>query len=326
VKALVTGATGFIGGILCRSLQERGHAVRAAVRHPQAVADLFSQGIEVVAVGSIGKTTDWKTALSGCEAVFHCAGLAHGEARRRQSCPDQYREINTEGTKKLAETAAAQGVHRLVYVSSIGVLGNQTDGDSRFSEKDQPRPQGPYAISKWEAETHLRKVERNSGLEGVVVRPPLVYGAGAKGNFPRLVKWVSSGWPLPLASIRNRRAWVSVGNLVDLLIRCGEDPRAKGKTFLVADEEETSTPDFVRRIALAWGVPARLFPMPTWFLRMAGRWIGKSSEVARLVGSLRLDIRWAKTELGWHPRFSMAQELKNAAQSWRAYQGAREKI
>lgn len=316
MKVLVTGATGFVGRALCRVLQKKGHAARAAVRHPQAAADFFSPETEAVAVGSIDRNTDWKAALTGCEAVFHCAGLAHGRPGDRQNGSDRYREINAEGTKKLAETAAAMGTRRLVYISSIGVLGNQTHGDSRFSEKDQPRPEGPYAISKWKAEVHLREVESVSGLEVVVVRPPLVYGAGAKGNFPRLVKWVSSGWPLPLASVRNRRAWVAVGNLVDLLVRCGEDSRAKGKTFLVSDDEETSTPEFVRRIALAWGVPARLFPIPVDFLCLAGRWIGRSSEVARLVGSLRMDIGGAKSELNWQPKVSMAAELQDAAKAW----------
>jgi nucleoside-diphosphate-sugar epimerase len=229
----------------------------------------------------------------------------------------EFRRTNTAGTEHLARSAAANGVRRMVYVSSIKVNGEETSDGRIYSEKDIPAPQDPYGISKWEAEQVLQRVAQETGLEIVIVRPPLVYGAGVKGNFAQMIRVVSRGLPLPLASIRNKRDLVYVGNLVDALAVCATHPTAAGNTYLVSDGEDISTPDLLYRLGEAMGNPARVFPCPLLLLKLAGRLTGKSSQIERLLGSLQVDSGKIRRELNWIPPYSLQQGLQATAEWYR---------
>ncbi len=225
-----------------------------------------------------------------------------------------YRVVNVAGTRNLAEQAAALGVKRLVYLSSIKVNGERTEGESRFARNDEPLPEDPYGISKWEAEQALWDVSARTGLEVVVVRPPLVYGPGVKGNFWRLLRLVASGVPLPLGAVCNRRSLVGLDNLVDLLTRCVDHPAAAGQTFLVSDNHDLSTPALICRLARALGKSPRLLPVPPSMLRLAGSITGKAAEVERLIGSLQVDITHTREVLNWIPPMSVDEGLRKTAE------------
>jgi Nucleoside-diphosphate-sugar epimerases len=220
------------------------------------------------------------------------------------------------GTAQLAREAARAGVRRLVFVSSIKVNGEESA--ITYRPESPPNPSDPYGISKWEAELELRKVEAETGMEVVVVRPTLVYGPGVKANFLELMKVVSLGIPLPLANITNRRSLIYVGNLVDILAVCASHPVAAGQTYLVSDGEDVSTPDLIRRVAAALGVTPRLLPFPVALFRVAGKLFGKSSAVSRLTGSLAVDSAKVRGDLGWLPPYSMAQGLRETAEDFKS--------
>jgi len=313
-NVLVTGANGFVGRALCAALVERGMAVRGVVRTLNSVGD-DSRG-DFVAVGEIDAETDWSSTLADVDCVIHCAARAHVMHETEADALVAYRSVNVDGSRHLAEQAAAFGVRRLVYLSSIKVNGESTyglppgpalrDGDrAGFTHINPPAPEDPYGISKWEAEQALWEVSAKTGLEVVVVRPPLVYGPGVKGNFLRLLRWVARGVPLPLGTVQNQRSLVGLDNLVDLLIRCVDHPAAAGQTFLVSDEKDLSTPELIRLLARAMDKSPRLIPVPVPLLRLAGRMTGKGGEVDRLVGSLQIDSSFVRETLGWTPPVSV---------------------
>ena len=246
-SVLVTGATGFIGQSLCHRLMELNHSVRSAVRSLHS--SFSSSGVEPIPVGNLDSTTDWSSALAGVDCVIHCAARAHVMYETESDALAAYRAVNVAGTQRLAEQAAAAGVKRLVYLSSIKVNGEQTALGAPFLFSDAPVPEDPYGVSKWEAEQALWEVSSKTGLELVVIRPPLVYGPRVKGNFLRLLRWVSRGLPLPLGAVQNQRSLVGLDNLVDLLIRCVDHPAAAGQTFLVSDGQDLSTPELIRQLA-----------------------------------------------------------------------------
>jgi UDP-glucose 4-epimerase len=317
----VTGATGFIGRALIDVLREDGSAVRAAVRVCGGASEQATTAT-VVRIGEIGRQTDWRRALDGVEVVVHLAARVHV---MRESAADPlaaFRRVNTLGTVRLAEQAVEAGVRRLVYVSTIKVNGERTEGRP-FTVDDRPQPADPYARSKLEAEQALREVQ-TKGLEVVVVRPPLVYGPGVKGNFHRLLDWVNRGMPLPFASVQNRRTLVGLTNLVDLLRVCLVHPAAAGQIFLAADGQSLSTPELMRCIGEALGRPARLFPVPVAMLRTAARLFGKAAECGRLCGSLEVDGSAAERLLGWRPRESVEAELARVVTSYRSTLGREE--
>jgi nucleoside-diphosphate-sugar epimerase len=248
---------------------------------------------------------------------------------------EEFRKVNVAGTEHLARSAAACGVKRLVFVSSIKVNGEGTFpvsskskkippspplqkwgiNKTAFSEVDEACPQDPYGVSKWEAEQALHRVAAETGLEVVIVRPPLVYGAGVKGNFAQMLKVLSKGIPLPLASVGNLRSLVYIGNFVDALLICATHSAAAGQTYLVSDGEDVSTPDLLRQLGAAMGHPARLLPLPPALLRLAGRLIGKSDQIDRLLGSLQVDSSKIRHELGWKPPYTLQEGLRLTASS-----------
>lgn len=311
---LVTGANGFVGRVLCAELLERKYTVRRVVRDSSHRED---GGCEVVKVAGIDATTKWADALKGVDAVIHLAARVHVMSDTAAEPLAEFLRINAAGTEHLARCAAASGVRRLIYVSSIKVNGEETRDGQKFSGADTPAPQDPYAVSKWQAEQALHRVAGETGLEVVIVRPPLVYGPGVKGNFVQMLDAVARRVPLPFASVHNRRSLVYVGNLADALITCAAHPAAAGQTYLVCDGEDVSTPDLLRQLAAAMDVPSRLFSCPIMLLRLAGKLTGKSQQLERLLGSLQVDGDKIRRELNWAPPCSLQQGLQATADWYR---------
>ena len=317
----VTGATGFVGNAVVCELASHGFDVRAVVRMVNASSSPSVSNITHTAVGDIDSHTDWSAALTGVDCVIHCAARAHVMHETEADALAAYRSVNVQGTRRLAEQAAAAGVRRLVFLSSVKVDGETTDGllhpfgSPRFARDDgggvdAVAPADPYGISKWEAEQALWEVSARTGLEVVVVRPPLVYGPGVKGNLARLLRLVRSGMPLPFGAVQNKRSLIGLDNLVDLLIRCVDHPAAAGQTFLVSDGEDLSTPDLLRHMAAAMGRSARLYPVPVSLLRLAASALGKRAEIDRLVGSLQIDSSHTRQVLGWAPPVSVQEGIR----------------
>jgi len=300
MKILVTGATGFVGTALCKALAMAGHEVVPAVRRKSGLP------LEVV-VGEMDAQTEWQSALNGCDTVVHLAARAHVMNESTQDLLALYRPTNTEATLNLARQAARAGVRRLVFVSTVKVNGERRDAPYR--ESDMPVPKDAYAISKWEAELGLQQIAADTGLEGVILRPPLVYGPGVKANFLRLIQTVQRGWPLPLGAIRNRRSLLFLGNFVDAIRLCIEHPAAAGQTFLLDDGQPVSTPELIRAVAHAMGRPARLLAVPVGLLELAGSLAGKRAAVARLTSSLYVDSSFIRSRLDWTPPYSMESGL-----------------
>ncbi len=308
---LVTGADGFVGSALARTLEGAGLTVRRAVRRGGS-----ADAAPSFPVGEVGGDTDWQAALGGARCVVHLAARTHVLRESARDPLAEYLRINVEGTRRLAQQAAAAGVRRLVFMSSVKVNGERT-GTHPFTEADAPRPEDAYGVSKWRAEQELARAAAATGLETVVLRPPLVYGPGVKGNFLRLLGWIARGAPLPFASLENRRSLVFVGNLCSAVLAAVTVPAAAGRTFLVSDGADVSTPALVREIAQALDAKPRLVPCPPALLRAALAALGWSAEAARLTGSLQVDASRLRRELAWQPPYTLAQGLVETARWYR---------
>lgn len=300
MRVLVTGANGFVGRALCNRLQISGHSVVPAVRRASGI-------VGEAIVGDVEGAPDWTPALCGCEAMVHLAARVHVMNDTAQDPLALYRATNTAATLNLARQASQAGVKRFVFISTIKVNGEGRD--TAYRETDVPAPEDAYAISKWEAEQGLQRIARETGLEVVILRPPLVYGPGVKANFLRLMKTIQRGWPLPLGAIRNRRSLLYLGNFVDAIRLCVEHPAAAGQTFLLDDGQAVSTPELIRAVARAMGRPARLLAVPVGVLAFMGALLGKRAAVARLTGSLHVDSSAIRSRLGWTPPYSMEAGL-----------------
>ena len=316
---MITGANGFVGRLLCAELLGRGHFVRAAVRSSVQLPD----GVEVVAVGHINGNTDWLKALDGVDVVIHLAARVHVMKDTAADPLAEFLRVNLHGTENLAQQAARAGVRRLVYASSIKVNGEQTGETRRFAESDAANPQDPYGVSKWQAEQALRRIAQETALEVAILRPPLVYGPGVKGNFIRLFAAVDKGIPLPLAGACNARSLVYAGNLVDALIACAIHPAAAGQTYLVSDGADVSTASLVTKIAEALGRKSSSFYFPPGLLRVAATMLGRSEQVDRLFGSMRVNDAKIRSELAWVPPYTLEQGLRATAEWYRNRPGRR---
>lgn len=306
---LVTGATGFIGRALVTALAGTDRfEVRAAGRAGRTAAS----PVQWVAVGDIDGDTEWRPALSGVEIVVHLAARAHIMRDTHDAPLAEFRRVNVDGTMNLARQAEAQGVRRFVFVSSIGVNGNHTS-ERPFSERDPAAPAEAYAVSKLEAEQGLATLAGSGAMEVVVVRPPLVHGPGAPGNFGRLQRLVSRAPLLPLGATHNRRSLVGLDNLVDFIMTCMEHPAAANETFLVSDGEDLSTTDLIRLLSRALGRSPWLVPVPPGLLTVAATVLGRREMAERLLGSLQVDISKARQRLGWHPPLTVDEGLRRAA-------------
>lgn len=309
----VTGASGFVGRRIVADLARRGHVAIGVVRGPSAPS-----APQARLVGEIGAQTDWGRALGGVEVIVHCAARAHVMHERATDPLPLYRAVNVEGTRRLAQQAAQYGVRRIIYLSSVKAAGERSAPGRPLAASDTSVPEDAYGVSKREAELALLNVGAATGLETVIVRPPLVYGPGVKGNFLRLMAAIARGWPLPLGAIDNRRSMSSLANLTDLVGVCVAAPAAAGRTFFVSDGEDLSTADLARRIGVALDRPAKLFPVPATVLSNLARMAGKSAEMERLVGTLQVDLADNREVLEWSPSQTVDQGLFETADWFRS--------
>ena len=307
-KLLLTGASGFVGGFLMREASTRSFLVRIAGRGYLSLTDLpeceQSSGFELLS------DADWSQALIRVEVVIHCAARAHIMNEELADPLAEYRKVNVVGTLNLARQAAAAGVKRFIFISSIKVNGESTAPGQRFLASDIPAPEDAYGQSKLEAEQGLLALAQETGMEVVIIRPPLVYGPGVKGNFASMIRLVDKGLPLPLGAIHNRRSLVGIDNLVDLIMRCIDHPAAANRIFLAGDGEDLSTTELLRAVGKAMGRPARLMPLPAAFLRCGATLLGKQAVAKRLLGSLQVDISQTCDDLDWKPPFTVEESLR----------------
>lgn len=307
MKVLVTGANGFVGKALVAALEAKGALVIRAVRQPGGERN------EAI-VGDIDAETDWHQALEACDLVFHLAGRAHRTHETAQDTWSEYEKTNVIATGNLARQAAASGVKRLVYASSVKVNGEVTTMEQAYTETDAPAPMDPYGRSKLMAEQLLERLAKETLLEVVVVRPPLIYGPGVKGNLLQMLHVLNKGLPLPLASVRNLRSLIYVGNLVEAMILCAKHPDAANRTWLVSDGEDLSVPGLLRSLGSGIGHPARLFPCPVWLLAIAAGVTGRAEQIRKITGALRVDSSRIRSELGWVPPFTVQEGLKETTE------------
>lgn len=307
-NVFITGANGFVGQALCARMLADGWSVRRAVRNQSSIGDL--SGVETVQIDSLDLNTDWPEAILGANIVVHLAGQVHETNNTALDSLSAFRRVNVAGTERLARMAVVAGVRRFIYISSVKVNG-------------EPASLDPYSVSKWEAENVLRIVAAETGLDLVILRPPLVYGPDVKANFLRLLNMIYQGIPLPLESVDNQRSLIYLGNLVDAIVTCINHPGAAGQVYFVSDGEDVSTPDLIRCIAAALGRPVRLIPFPPALLRVAGWLVGKSAEIERLLGSLTIDSAKIRHELNWTPPHTLTQGLRETAEWYKKIKGER---
>jgi nucleoside-diphosphate-sugar epimerase len=303
LKILVTGASGFVGRTLRNKVASSSKFdVTGAVRSGVQACDF--------AVGNLDGQTNWQLPLDDRDIVIHTAARAHV---MKDEVPDplaEYRKVNVEGTLNLARQSAEAGVRRFIFISSIKVNGEQTTQGKPFTADDVPAPEDPYGVSKLEAEAGLYEIASETGMEVVIIRPPLVYGPGVKGNFASMIKLVEKGLPLPLGAIHNKRSLVALDNLVDLIITCIDHPAAANQVFLAGDGQDVSTSELLRGVGRAMGKPARLIPVPAGMLMFGAGLLGKKAVAQRLLGSLQVDISKARNLLGWEPPLSVEEGLR----------------
>jgi len=311
MNILVTGANGFVGRALCAEVVARGMDARGISRSP---CDL-PMGVENLVVGDINVNTDWGNALSGGEVVIHLAARVHVMSDTAENPLAEFRRVNVQGTLSLARQAAAAGVRRFIFVSSIKVNGESTQLGSPFRADDAPAPLDAYGVSKMEAEQGLREMALQTGMEVVIIRPPLVYGPGVEANFAAMMRWLQRGVPLPFGAIHNQRSLVALDNLVDLIVTCLAHPAAANQTFLVSDGEDVSTTQLLRMVGRAMGCPARLIPVPVGLLRTAARMVGKPDVALRLCGSLQINMEKTNQVLGWRPPLTLNEGLRRVVKA-----------
>ena len=312
-RILVTGASGFIGRAVVEEGVRRGLGMLAVTR----AATSWPAAVSAATVHGGLNDGDWAQVLAGVSAVVHCAAQMQVMHKSSANPLSEFRCTNVTGSGRLAERAAAAGVRRFVLVSSIKVNGESTLLGRPFTEEDSPSPVDPYGLSKLDAEKAVHRVAARTGLEVVVVRPPLVYGPGVKGNFAFLANWIRLGWPLPFGALQNQRSLIALGNLVDLLLLCTSHLAARGETFLAADGKDVSTAELCRGIGVAVGRPARLLPVPTWVLESVAKLAGRQAAAQSLCGSLQVDASKVRARLGWSPSLGLDEGLRLAVEAVR---------
>lgn len=307
MKIILTGAGGFVGGHLLVRLLDDGCTVTAAVRSTPTKIDPRA-GMAVIQ--GLTPAQDWSGILTSDAVVVHAAARAHVMNDNEYDPLSIYRQVNTGGTLNLARQAAAAGVKRFVFISSIKVNGESTTAAPAFTEGDLVSTEDPYGLSKGEAEDGLRVIAKETSMEVVIIRPPLVYGPGVKANFLSLIKLAETGLPLPFAAVKNKRSMIYVGNLVDFVVTCIEHPAAANQTFLISDGQDLSLRDLLIQLRLAMGGAARLIPVPVFLFSLMGRVLGRKMLVDRLVGDLQVDSSKSVDLLGWAPPFTIEQGLQ----------------
>lgn len=313
---LLTGATGFVGArVLTQLIKKNYPSIRTYGRHlPHYFSKEGTSDITHV-IGEFRSDADYTGSLCGIDVIIHCAAQAHVMKKLENICCDIYRDINVDGTLNLASQAIAAGVKRFVFISSVKVNGESTDTVQPFNHMSCPAPEDDYGRSKQAAEIELRKLVLNTGMDLVIIRPPLVYGPGVKGNFLTLMKIVNRNIPIPLGSITNKRSLVALDNLVDLIITCIDHPKASNQTFLVSDDQDVSTTELLKKMASAFGKKSRLIAVPMGLIQLVAILLGKRAVARRLCSSLVVDISHTKETLSWKPPVTMEQQLAKIASS-----------
>ena len=312
-KILITGASGFIGQALLKRLTRDHLTVRCILRQQN---QNFNH-IEHILMPSMSESNDWRRALEGCDIVIHLAARVHVMHEDSKDPLSEFRKTNVVLTTNLARQAAALGVKRFIFLSSVKVNGEGTRHNV-FNESQAANPQDPYAISKWEAEEALRHLSKKTDMEVVIIRPPLVYGPGVKANFLKMMRYLQRGVPLPLGNIQNKRSLVGLNNLVDFIVTCVSHPKAANQTFLISDDDDISTSNLLRLISKVMDKRPRLIPIPSKLLFWLFSMIGRGDFAERLLGSLEVDISKAKKLLSWSPPTTMEDELKETVRAMKA--------
>ncbi len=308
MKILITGANGFVGLPLSEYLTAVGHQVVGAVRSHDSLS-IVNSHIQLKAIGDIDEITNWQGCLGGVECVIHLANRAHVMDEQSSDPLALYRKVNTAGTLNLARQAAAAGIKRFIFISSIKVNGESTIPGQALTWNDQHIPVDPYGLSKYEAELGLKLIAEQTGLELVVIRPPLIYGPGVKANFLKMMQWVEKGIPLPLGAIKNQRSMLGIDNFINFIELCLIHPDAVGQIFLVSDDHDVSTTELLKEIATAMHRPSRLLSIPQYYIEKLLILLGQRHISERLCGSLQLDITLAKKLLSWKPPHTFKDQL-----------------
>jgi len=311
---LVTGASGFVGTALCESLQSSEWHILGAVRKLNQAKLHCQIKYKEIETGDISIKTDWLESLRDITHVVHLAARVHVMHEKSADPLAEFRRINVDATVNLAKQASSVGVKRFIYLSSIKVNGEFTEDGQPFTADDVPAPEDPYGISKLEAEEALRQIALETGMEVIIVRPPMVYGPGVKANFDSMMHWLRRGVPLPLGALtHNKRSMVALGNFIDLITVCLNHPAAANQTLLVSDGEDLSTTDLLQRTATALEMHARLFSVPPVLLKLMAKLLGKEAVYQRLCGSLQIDMTKTQQLLNWRPPLSVQEGLSLAA-------------
>ena len=319
MRVFVTGATGFVGKALIDLLLTEKHDVIAGVRKLSTKLPLNVNQVEMGDLADFVFKKDVKTefclgeALSSCDVFVHLAGRAHKGNEDLNNGQSLFEVVNAKATFELAKLASKHNIRRFVFLSSIGVNGNQTE-QTAFSEESRPNPQEPYAVSKWQAEQLLINSSFANRMEWVIIRPPLVYGPDAPGNFATLMNWSKKGMPLPFGAVHNQRSLIALDNLTDFISMCLDAPAAANQTFVIADDESVSLTTLLKEVAVSQGTSAKLISIPVWLMSTAAKLLGKPSLAIRLFADLKIDNNKAHHLLGWEPVTTMAQQLKKIAE------------
>ena len=311
MNVMITGASGFLGSRLTQAFPSTSSIkLTVTARRPLPV----DNGI-LVNVGQIDKFTDWSTALRNQNTIIHTAARTHIMNDSAENTLSEYRKVNVDGTLNLARQSAVTGVKRFIFISSIKVNGEQSAPGKPFNAKDEPKPKDSYGISKWEAEQGLQQIAKETDMEVVIIRPPLVYGPGVKGTFASLISLMGSGLPLPLGAIHNQRSMIALDNLVDLIITCIDHPDAANQVLLASDGQDLSTTDLLRGLARAMDRPSRLLPVPDVLLALGASVMRKRPITDRMLGSLQVDISNTRDLLNWSPPISVDEGLRRCFES-----------
>lgn len=302
MNIIISGLSGFVGSGLLGPLAQHNITALGRTKLSSYHGDFH--------FADINGSSDYSDFLKNNDVFIHCAARVHIMGQSSLDPLTEFREINVNGTLNLARQAASAGIRRFIFISSIKVNGEGTQSGTHFSPCDTPAPSDPYSVSKYEAEQGLQEIAKKTGMEVVIIRPPLIYGVGVKGNFHSLLKLAKSGLPLPFRSIHNKRSMVYLGNLIDFIVKCIDHPKAANEIFLISDGSDLSISGLIRQLRLAMVKPIRLLPMPEWLFTFAGKIFGKSAVIERLCGSLQVDSNKTNALLGWAPPYTVKRGLQ----------------
>jgi len=311
-KVLVTGATGFVGQALVNELLTDQFFISALVRDKRT---MLPESVVKIKGGDLAHIKDWLPSLKSQDVVVHVAARAHIMNGEETNPFEAYRQVNTLATLHLAKQAAEAGVKRFIFISSVKVNGEMTASNQSFKPDDKFVPNDPYGFSKYEAEQGLLALTKETDMDVVIIRPPLVYGPGVRANFASMMSWVNKSIPLPFGAIYNQRSLVALDNLVSFIIHCIDHPKAANEVFLISDGEDVSTTQLLKKVAKAFDKKALLIPVPVSVMTLAAKLVGKEDMANRLFGSLQIDNSKVRDLLGWKSVTTMDEQLKKIAEA-----------